>query len=289
MQTHVNSNNTRNSGNVHRFPTPQQDTKVLIEQSGFTIEAVIDKDVMTAKAFPRDVHKCVKNIELTISMSPEVAASCYYSITMGKKTITGASIRLAEICSSFWGNIQSGTRVISNNGKSIVVEGWCLDLETNTRVSHEVSRGILTREGTSYTTDMQNMTIAAASAIAFRNAIFKTIPRVFLDQALQTAMNMAVMTSGQEEFENKRQNMFEYLERIGVRLANIFAFFGKSSIQEFGVEDMRVIYGVKTSIKEGMIKAEEAFALPETRADRISSMIEMEDDRDLDCGNALVS
>jgi hypothetical protein len=91
-------------------------------------------------------------------------------------------------------------------------------------------------------------------------------------------MNMAVMTSGQEEFENKRQNMFEYLERIGVRLANIFAFFGKSSIQEFDVEDMRVIYGVKTSIKEGIIKAEEAFALPETRADRISSMIEVEDD-----------
>ncbi len=139
--------------------------------------------------------------------------------------------------------------MISNNGKSVVVEGWCLDLETNTRVSHEVSRGILTREGTSYTTDMQNMTIAAASAIAFRNSIFKTIPRVFLDQALQTAMNMAVMTSGQEEFENKRQNMFEYLERIGVRLANIFAFFGKSSIQEFDVEDMRVIYGVRTSIK----------------------------------------
>ena len=119
--------------------------------------------------------------------------------------------------------------MISNNGKSVVVEGWCLDLETNTRVSHEVSRGILTREGTSYTTDMQNMTIAAASSIAFRNAIFKTIPRVFLDQALQTAMNMAVMTSGQEEFENKRQNMFEYLERIGVRLSNKFASFCKFS------------------------------------------------------------
>lgn len=51
----------------------------------------------------------------------------------------------------------------------------------------------------------------------------------------------------------------------------------------------RVIYGVKTSIKEGMIKAEEAFALPQSRADRISAMIEMEDDRDLDCGNALAS
>ena len=47
---------------------------------------------------------------------------------------------------------------------------------------------------------------------------------------------------------------------------------------QFDVEDMRVIYGVRTSIKEGMIKAEEAFALPETRADRISAMIEVEDD-----------
>ena len=47
---------------------------------------------------------------------------------------------------------------------------------------------------------------------------------------------------------------------------------------EFEVEDMRMISGVRTSIKEGMLKAEEAFALPETRADRISAMIEVEDD-----------
>ena len=272
MQTHVTSNN------VHPFPKPQQAGISITDQPGFNIESSIDKDVITARAFPRDVHKCVKNIEMTIAMSPEVAASCYYTVPRAGKNITGASIRLAEICSSFWGNMQSGTRIVSNNGKSVVVEGWCLDLETNAKVSHEVSRGIVNKKGEPYSTDMQNTTIAAASAIAFRNVIFKTIPRVFIDQALQTAMNMAVMTSGQEEFENKRQNMFEYLERIGVRLANIFAFFGKSSVQEFDVEDMRVIYGVKTSIKEGMIKAEEAFSLPESRADRISAMIEVEDD-----------
>ena len=282
MQTHVTSNN------VHPFPKPQHAGISITDQPGFNIESSIDKDVITARAFPRDVIKCMKNIELTISMSSEVAASCYYTIPRGKKTITGASIRLAEICSSFWGNMQSGTRVISNNGKSVVVEGWCLDLETNSKVSHEVSRGILTREGTCYTTDMQNMTIAAASAIAFRNAIFKTIPKVFLEQALQTARNMAVLTpavttSGQEEFEKNRQKMFRVLEHLGVRVANIFTFFGKSSIQEFEVEDMRMISGVRTSIKEGMLKAEEAFALPESRAEKINNLI-ADDGYDLDTG-----
>ena len=129
------------------FPVQQQEGRSLIDQPGFTIEAAIDKDVMTARAFPRDVRQCLKNIELTIFMSPEVAASCYYTVPRAGKNITGASIRLAEICSSFWGNMQSGTRVISNNGKSIVVEGWCLDLETNARVSHEISRGIITKDG----------------------------------------------------------------------------------------------------------------------------------------------
>ena len=277
MQTHVTSNN------VHPFPKPQKDGVSITDQPGFNIESSIDKDVITARAFPRDVHKCVKNIEMTIAMSPEVAASCYYTVPRAGKSITGASIRLAEICSSFWGNMQSGTRIVSNNGKSVVVEGWCLDLETNAKVSHEVSRGIVNKKGEPYSTDMQNTTIAAASAIAFRNVIFKTIPRVFIDQALQTAMNIAVMTRTQEEFEKNRKKMFEVLEHLGVRVANIFTFFGKSSIQEFEVEDMRMISGVRTSIKEGMLKAEEAFALPETRAEKINNLI-ADDGYDLDTG-----
>ena len=277
MQTHVTSNN------VHPFPKPQHAGISITDQPGFNIESSIDKDVITARAFPRDVHKCVKNIEMTIAMSPEVAASCYYTVPRAGKNITGASIRLAEICSSFWGNMQSGTRIVSNNGKSVVVEGWCLDLETNAKVSHEVSRGIVNKKGEPYSTDMQNTTIAAASAIAFRNVIFKTIPRVFIDQALQTAMDIAVMNRTQEEFEKKRQNMFEVLEHLGVRVANIFTFFGKSSIQEFEVEDMRMISGVRTSIKEGMLKAEEAFALPETRAEKINNLI-ADDGYDLDTG-----
>ena len=277
MQTHVTSNN------VHPFPVPQKDGVSITDQPGFNIESAIDKDVITARAFPRDVHKCVKNIEMTIAMSPEVAASCYYTVPRAGKNITGASIRLAEICSSFWGNMQSGTRIVSNNGKSVVVEGWCLDLETNAKVSHEVSRGIVNKKGEPYSTDMQNTTIAAASAIAFRNVIFKTIPRVFIDQALQTAMNIAVMTRTQEEFEKNRQKMFEVLEHLGVRVANIFTFFGKSSVQEFEVEDMRMISGVRTSIKEGMLKAEEAFALPETRAEKINNLI-ADDGYDLDTG-----
>ena len=277
MQTHVTSNN------VHPFPKPQKDGVSITDQPGFNIESSIDKDVITARAFPRDVHKCVKNIEMTIAMSPEVAASCYYTVPRAGKSITGASIRLAEICSSFWGNMQSGTRIVSNNGKSVVVEGWCLGLETNAKVSHEVSRGIVNKKGEPYSTDMQNTTIAAASAIAFRNVIFKTIPRVFIDQALQTAMDIAVMNRTQEEFEKKRQNMFEVLEHLGVRVANIFTFFGKSSIQEFEVEDMRMISGVRTSIKEGMLKAEEAFALPETRAEKINNLI-ADDGYDLDTG-----
>ena len=52
---------------------------------------------------------------------------------------------------------------------------------------------------------------------------------------------------------------------------------------EFEGEDMRMISGVRTSIKEGMLKAEEAFALPETRAEKINNLI-ADDGYDLDTG-----
>ena len=46
---------------------------------------------------------------------------------------------------------------------------------------------------------------------------------------------------------------------------------------------MRMISGVRTSIKEGMLKAEEAFALPESRAEKINNLI-ADDGYDLDTG-----
>ena len=130
---------------------------------------------------------------------------------------------------------------------------------------------------------MQNTTIAAASAIAFRNVIFKTIPRVFIDQALQKDMDLAVMSRNQEAFEKKRQSVFEGLERLGVRIDKAISFFGKSSIQEIDLEDLKVIIGTGTSIKEGMIKAEEAFSLSESRTSHVNGLIPG-DEHDLDTG-----
>lgn len=247
----------------HALPTPP----------GFTVEAVIDKDVLTARAFPRDVRQCLKNIEATITLSPEVAASCYYTLPRAGKTITGASIRLAEICASFWGNMHSGTRVISNNGKSVVVEGWCLDLETNTKVSHEISRGIVTKDGKAYSSDLQNTTLAAASAIAFRNVIFKTIPKVFIDQALHKAMESAVMSGPQGAFDKKRQAVLERLESLGVPGDRVLCFFGKTTLEQIDSEDLKVMIGVGTSIKEGMLLSEEAFVVPPSHADTVSALI----------------
>ena len=238
--------------------TTQQD-KTLTEQLGTRVDATLDKDVLTAKAFPRDIRQCLKNIEAAINVAPDVAASCYYTVPRAGKNITGASVRLAEIVSCFWGNIQAGTRVISNNGRSIVVEGWCLDLETNVKVSHEISKGIVTKDGKPYSNDMQNTTISATSSIAFRNVIFKIIPKVFIDQFLNMAMNMAVSTCNQEAFEKKRQNAFAGLERLGVPQEVVLNFFGKTSINEINHEDLKVIIGTGTSIKDGMIRANEAF------------------------------
>lgn len=233
--------------------------KTLTEQLGTRVDATLDKDVLTAKAFPRDIRQCLKNIEAAINVAPEVAASCYYTVPRAGKNITGASVRLAEIVSCFWGNIQAGTRVISNNGRSIVVEGWCLDLETNVKVSHEISKGIVTKDGKPYSNDMQNTTISATSSVAFRNVIFKIIPKVFIDQFLQMAMNISVSTESQEAFERKRQNAFSGLERLGVSTEVVLNFFGKKSINDIDQEDLKVIIGTGTSIKDGMLRANEAF------------------------------
>lgn len=223
------------------------------------VDAAIDTQIMTAKSFPRDLKKCMKNIIDAATSDNEIAETCFYVLPPKKgqqESIKGASIRLAEICFSFWGNIRGGTRVIKNDGRHVIVEGYAWDLEENSYTSLEIIKSIRDRNGETYSPSMQAITISAASAIAFRNAIFKVIPFVFVEKAYKKCMEI---TQNENEFNKRRSKTFERMIALGVNKEIILDFYKIKTIDEITPDQLTEIIGIGTSIKEGYIKKEEAF------------------------------
>ena len=136
----------------------------------------IDQQIKTAKTYPRVLSQVLSNIDTMATYDKEVAESCFYALPRGGKTITGLSVRFAEIVASCWGNLRAGARIISNDGKLITAQGLIHDLETNVAITVEVSRKITDKYGKTFSQDMQIVTANACCSIAFRNAIYKAVP-----------------------------------------------------------------------------------------------------------------
>jgi hypothetical protein len=233
-----------------------------------------DIQVATAKKYPRDVKKCLEEAEFMALMSEDIAASCFYTVPRAGKNIQGPSVRLAEIFISAWGNIYMASEIKENNGRSITARAYCWDVEKNIRAGVEVKRSILTKEGKIFSTDMQNVTENSACSIALRNAIFKVIPRGYIDSLLERCQKKS-MGNGKanEKFVEKRKEVFERLKALGIEESRIFSFFKKEKIEDFDMTDVTNLIGVGTAIKEGHLKVEEAFQIEPTRSDFLAEEI----------------
>jgi hypothetical protein len=197
------------------------------------------------------------------TVSEEVAASCHYALPRGGKSLEGYSVRLAEIVAATYGNIRAGARVISNDGKVIVAQGVCHDLETNTAVTIEVRRKITDKHGKTYTEDMQIVTGNAACAIAFRNAVFKAIPSALVNDVAEEAKRVA--RGSVETLPERRKKAVEYLHQLGVKDEQICSVLAIKRVEDIDLDHLQTLRGIVTRIKDGESTVKEIFdPQPET-------------------------
>lgn len=230
--------------------------------------------IRTAKMYPRDMKKVIQEAELLATFNEESAASCVYSVPRGGKMIVGASVRLAEIISSAWGNIHASTRISDNDGYYITAEAFCWDLEKNVRIGTQVKRNIRDKYGKPYSPDMRTVAENAAISIALRNAIFKVIPKTYVDVIFDKCQKMIATNGNEEKFLEKRKNVFLRFNEMGVETSKILSFFKKDKIENLDVTDITNLIGIGTAIKEGHLKAEEAFYTGNTKSDELAVRLE---------------
>jgi hypothetical protein len=229
----------------------------VISQVELITKAEIDMQISTAKAFPREIGKVLKNARDMALLTEDIAQSCVYALPRQGKTIDGPSVRLAEIVASNFGNLRTGARVISNDGKVIVAQGICHDLETNNCVTVEVSRRITDKYGKTYNQDMQTMTGNAACAIAFRNAVFKVIPAALTNHIFEECKIKA-----RGEADKLSQNIdkaISFFISLGVKEQKILEILDVQLKSDITLEMLGTLRGMATAIKNGESTVKDLF------------------------------
>jgi len=86
--------------------------------------------LVIAKRFPRNQAVAYANI-IDACRRPGLAEEAVYSFPRGGQTVSGPSIRLAEMLAANWGNLDYGIRELSRKEGVSEMEAYCWDLETN--------------------------------------------------------------------------------------------------------------------------------------------------------------
>lgn len=229
------------------------DVKAVAVLNRSEVEAQLD----AAHRHPRQIKHFLKESLTLATLTRPVAESCIYSLPRGGKAIAGPSVRLAEIIASAYGNLHVAARIIDVEDTVVVAQGVAWDLEKNLRVTVEVRRRITDKRGRRYDDDMITVTGNAAASIALRNAIFRVVPRAYVDSVYEKVRETAVgsaMTLADRRFE-----VVTRLQKIGVPVERIYARLGKASIEDVGLEDVETLIGLGTAVKSGDVSIDAAF------------------------------
>jgi hypothetical protein len=230
--------------------------QVVYEQD----KAAIDVQITTAKAYPRNIRRATDNALAIVTIDAETAKTCTYSVPRGGKAITGPSVHLAKILAQVWGNLRVEAKVVAIDGTQVTSEAVCFDLENNLAIKTQVKRSIVGRTGR-FSEDMITVTGNAANSIALRNAVLSVIPRSIVDK-IYNAAKQAITgdVSDKTKLIAKRKQVFDGLkDSFNVTEKEVLTAIGKASIDFVTADDLVVIIGIGTAIKDGDTTVEQAF------------------------------
>jgi hypothetical protein len=224
----------------------------------------IDMQVSTAKAYPRSIKKFREEAMEMACMDEETAGTMFYVLPPRKgadKRIEGPSVRLAEVVGSSWGNLRYGARIVEEGEKFVTAQGMCFDLEKNIAINFEVKRSIWGKYGR-FSQDMIQVTCAAACSIALRQAIFKVVPRMFVDILYNRARQVAIGKA--DSTEKRRQKLRDWFKQFGVTEEQLLGLVHKKGFDDLDEDDLVTLRGVATALKDGDTTVDQLFETKES-------------------------
>lgn len=244
---------------------PQKVEKVEVEKIeqemplAAQVRGEIDMQVATARKYPRSIKKFKEEALALACLDDETAASCFYVLPRGGRSIEGPSARLAEIVANSWGNMRAESKVVDVGEKDVTARALAWDLEKNVAIAIETKRRIIDKNGKRYNEDMIVMTGNAACSIALRNAVFKVVPNALTKSILEEAKRVAVGDA--ETLGSKRAKALDILKKMGATEKQILETLGVKGPDDISLEHLATLRGLYTALKEGDTTVEEAFGV----------------------------
>ena len=223
-------------------------------------KAECDLQIQTAHTFPRDLQRFKETSMSIVTSDQQTASDMFYALPRAGKSIEGPSVRLAEVVASTYGNLRVQSMITAMDGKFVTARGMCHDLENNLAVSVDVRRRITDRNGKRYNDDMINTTSNAACAVAYREAIFKVIPRHYVNALYEEARQVAI--GDVRSLANKRAAMVLYFSKMGVTVEQLCQVVNVIDEEGIGLGELATLKGVATSLKTNEASIDDVFSAP---------------------------
>jgi hypothetical protein len=247
-------------------------TSVMTTSQSSKEVAELQSAMILAKRFPRDQRAAMDRI-LIACQRKGLAEQAVYSYAKGKIDVSGPSIRLAEAIAREWGNIQCGVKELEQRNGESTVEAFAIDLETNYRCSKvfQVKHQRHTKNGSYDLTDPREIyeLVANQGARRVRACILAVIPGDVTDAAVeQCESTLQSKCDTGPEAVKKMLEAFTSLsvtkEQIEIRIQRKM-----DAITPAQFLSLRKIFN---SIKDGMSKPEDWFAVTEVKTKKNESL-----------------
>lgn len=245
--------------NPFAVSTPQTQAMSTVQADSQRAVAEVQAALVIAKQFPRNPIEAYDRV-MNACQRPGLAQSAVYSYARGGSSISGPSIRLAEMLAQNWGNIQYGIRELSSENGESTVEAFAWDVETNTRQTKvfQVPHIRYTRQGTKKLTDPRDIyeLVANNGARRLRACILGVIPGDVVDAAVDQCEK--TIHANADTSPEGVQKLVKAFEQFGVTKEDIEGFIQRrlEAITPANVVSLRKIF---TSLRDGMSSAKDWF------------------------------
>ena len=225
----------------------------------------IQARLIMSKHCPRDQINAFNSI-MQACQRKSLAEQACYSYPKGKTTVSGASIRLAEVLAQSWGNIDFGIREIERRIGVSVCESFAWDMESNTRNQRrfEVKHIRDTSNGGKKLTSERDIyeVVMSQGARRLRACILSIIPGDLTEEAIKKC-NKTLSDGYTEPLQDRVRKMVVAFCEFGVSQGMLEKRLGHvlTTINEGEFVNLKAIY---TSLRDNFANAEDYFdTMPE--------------------------
>ena len=216
--------------NNNFLATPAPQGSALAASNEAAELAAIKGQVFMAKQYPRDIQASWEKI-LGECQRTTLAEKAVYSFPRGKETVTGPSIRLAEVLARNFGNIKFSYDVLERRGQRgsqpgvSVIRAWAWDLENNVMAERkfEVKHYRSTKSGGYNITDDRDIYELEANMASrrIRACILQIIPGDITDAAVNACRvtansGIAAMMADKSQRAKLVAQMLRLYDKMGV-------------------------------------------------------------------------